>query len=250
MNNGRGAINPAMQAKAGALFSQMQSMADPSNVVQLDTQGGGIAGKFPIQLGSANARDGEMSVRQQAINKDGVVPGMGVAIADQSVFDYLEQKKEDVFLAQFQAYVNAQANLGNPAEAAWWIERFPWLKQKRLEEIDRVSDLQKRLAYMQVTGIQNEDDMKLMFAIQQNLIKVPTVALQNLNLDPRYAANTKGFMKGLFSPLSQKPSTAKDGVGMPLPLTQTPKWGDPIVGRQTGTFPTLPSIYTQMFPNA
>lgn len=244
--NGRGAINPAMQQKAGSLYKELQQIADPSNLVQMDTQGGGVAGKFPVQLGTADPMDVQMAIRQQAI-ADGkaYVPGMGMAIADQPVFDYLERKKEDEFMAMFMAYVNAQADLGSPAEAAWWFERFPWLKEKRLEEINRASELEKRLAQIQVTGVQNEDDMKLMFAIDQKLITIPTVPVNKLYEDKsgRFT-DLANFKKGLFSPLSQKPGV-KGGIGLPDAMTQVRSWKDPFNGaKKNGVFPGMPTQFT------
>ena len=248
-SNGSGAINPAMQAKGQSLFKELQNMADPGNVVQIPTQGSGVAGQFPVQLGTADPMDVQMSIRQQAITPGTAeVPGMGLAIADQPVFDYLERKKEDEFMAQFMAYVNAQANLDSPAEAAWWFERFPWLKEKRLAEIERMATLQKRLAQIQVTGIQNEDDMKLMFAIQQGLITVPTKPINEMYDEPNRWTDLNNFKKGLFSPLSYKPGVA-GGKGLPKKLGSVPVWNDPVNNARPAKFPGLPSTFKDLFPN-
>lgn len=227
-------------------------MADPNNIVQLKTRDNGMAGQFPVQLGTADPMDVQMGIRQQLVGKRGEVDGMGIAIADQPVFDYLERKKEDLFLAEFQAYVNAQANLGEPAEAAWWYERFPWLKEKRLQEIDRVSDLQKRLAQINVTGIQNEDDMRLLFGIEQGFIKVPTKPVQDLYEDTARFKQPKDFISGIFSPLSTQPGTQRGKIGLPKQLSRVPAWSRPLDPNASvdvsGSMPTINSTYDKLFP--
>jgi len=251
--NGRGAINPRTQAQAASFFNKVQSLADPQNIAQVQTRDGGIAGQFPIQLGTADQDDVRMSIKAQAIRPDGTVPNMGMAIATDSDFAYLERKKEDVMQAQFKAWVNANADLGDPANAAWYIERFPWLIESRMEEIERVSELQKRLAKINLTGPQTEDDFILMWSIIQGTVSVPEKPLQNLwEDDARYK---KDFTKGFFSPLSQGPNKTAGAVGMPLAINdrKIPSWKNALkdIKSNTGATvaqPTMPASYASLFP--
>lgn len=263
--NGRGAINPQVINQAKQVYQRAQSQADANNVVQLRTKDStGIAGQYPIQLGSADDYDIRAALKQSTINATGVVEtetgaSMGIAIAGDRDFDYLQRKKEEVFYSQFLASINAQADLSNPASAAWWFERFPFLKEKRLEEINREAEKQKRMAQIQVTGPQNEDDFFLMYMLQQGLIAQPTKPLTKMYEDPRYSANTLNFTKGLFSPLSYLPGNAETGVpkargerGMPNKITQVPYWNDPMgqnarrnVG--AGQIPTLPGNVNELW---
>lgn len=261
MNNGRGAINPQVQGQASALYGRMKQMATPNNIVSLPTQDDkGIAGQFPIQLGTADPMDQQMAIRQQAITgPGGVVPGMGQAIADQPVFDYLERKKENLIYSQFIAWINSQANLSDPAQQEWWFTKFPFLKEKRLEEIHRVGELQMRLAEINVTGAQNEDDMLLLYMIQNDLLKVPTQPLQNLYLDTKLVTPAKEFARGIFSPLALNPSgNVAGGRGMASDtIKNVPTWNNPIASAKdpaglgkVGFFPTLPTKYTELFPGS
>lgn len=222
MSFNKSTVNPGVERSASSLYSRAAQMADPNNVYSLPTRDKGISGKFPIQLGSADPRDVKMAIRQELVGPDGAVSGMGIAEAGPEVFDYVEKKKEEVFYQQFLAYVNGMANLGNPAEASWWFEKFPMLKEKRLETIKRESEKQKRLAEIQVTGPQNEDDLFLLYMIDQGLIKMPTVPLTQIYIDPQYKANTDNFKRGLFSPLTYKPNFA----GIPNAV-KTPTWKNP-----------------------
>lgn len=255
MNNGRGAINPQVQGQASALYGRMKSLATPTNIIQLQTQdAAGIAGQFPIQLGTADPMDQQMAIRQQAIGPTGVVDGMGMAIADQPVFDYLERKKENLIYSQFIAWVNSQANLSDPAQQEWWFTKFPFLKEKRLEEIKRVGELQMRLAEINVTGAQNEDDMLLLYMIENDLIKVPNKPLQSLWEDTGLMRTQADFARGVFSPLALHPGKA-GGYGMASnDIKKVPTWNDPVrtaqQPKQLGYFPTLPDTYKKLFPGS
>lgn len=222
MSFNKSTVNPGVERSATSLYSRASQMADPNNVYSLPTRDKGISGKFPIQLGSADPRDMKMAIRQELVGADGAVPNMGIAEAGPEVFDYVEKKKEEVFYQQFLAYVNNMANLGNPAEASWWFEKFPMLKEKRLETIKREAEKQKRLAEIQVTGPQNEDDLFLLYMIDQDLIKMPTRPLTQLWLDDQYTANAVNFKRGLFSPLSYKPNFG----GIPNSV-KAPTWRNP-----------------------
>lgn len=269
--NGRGAINPQVINQAKQVYQRAQSQADANNVVKLRTyDANGIAGQYPIQLGSADDYDIRAALKQSSINEKGVVstPGggaMGIAIAGDKDFDYLQRKKEEVFYSQFLASINAQADLSNPASAAWWFERFPFLKEKRLEEINREAEKQKRLAQIQVTGPQNEDDFFLLYMIDQGLVAKPHLPLTKMYQDPRYATNTTNFTKGLFSPLSYLPGEngglepkGREQRGMPNTIRSLPRWNDPLQnnggrGVVAGSMPKIPTRIEQLwgaYPNA
>jgi hypothetical protein len=253
LNNGRGAINPTVISQSKGLFSKAQQESDAKNIVQLETMNDGIAGKYPIQLGSADPDDVRVALKQQFVGSGGLVSGVGLAIAGDRDFDYLQRKKEEVFYTQFLAYINAQADLTNPASAAWWFERFPFLKEKRLEEINREAEKQKRFAQIQVTGPQNEDDFFLMYLKDQGLIAEPTQPLNKMYADGRYKTNAESFTRGLFSPLSTMPN--KNAPGMPDTVSSVPAWKNPF--RQEGfgdsvpaAMPQLPTSYGALFPGA
>lgn len=231
MSFNKSTVNPGVERSATSLYARAAQMADPNNVYSLATRDAGISGKFPIQLGSADPRDVKMAIRSDVVGPTGAVAGMGVAEAGPEVFDYLEKKKEEVFYQQFLAYVNNMANLGNPAEAAWWFEKFPMLKEKRLETIKREAEKQKRLAEIQVTGPQNEDDLFLLYMIDQKLITLPSRPLTELYREDKYQPTDFNFKRGLFSPLAYKPNFG----GVP-DVVKVPEWRNPFkINSGTGT---------------
>lgn len=230
-------------AKARQLHQQLGQMAQPTNVIKAQDQTGTNASLFPVQLGSADPMDEAMNIREQTINGSGVVPGMGMAVADQSVFDYIQRKKENMYEVQYQMWLANQADLSKPESQQWWFERFPWMRDRRLAEIDRDAELQKGLAKINVTGPQNDDDFKLLFAIQQGLVQIPEQPIHKLNQEKWVRAD---FKSGIFSPLSIKPQTGVQGSqGMPKSTVQIPKWSDPLnsTAYANGTFPGIPSRY-------
>jgi hypothetical protein len=180
---------------------------------------------FPVQLGTADPDDLSMAIRKEAIssNANGVVPGMGQAIADDRVFDYLQRKKEAAIEADYRAWVMSQADFTDPAQSQWWTEKFPWIHNLKVQQIEQNAELQKRIAIIKVRGPQSEEDFKLMYEIQQGYKVIPEEPVHKMNEDKTWSNGD--FVRGLFNPLTKIP----EPNGFPKNGKIPSKWGVPFV---------------------
>jgi len=194
----------AMQA-ARNTYRRFVSLPQPPNLFKVpdsSSADGSVASQFPVQLGSTDPEDEKYGLRSQLVQGD-TVPGVGLAIADDGYFNYAQRKREEAMMYEFYQYVMSQADLSKPESAAWWFEHFPWMKEWRLEEIDRQAEIQKKLAKIQITGPQNEEDWMVIYLKKQGILGDKDVPLTQLNT-PQYAAN---FKAGMFSIFSQPQNT-------------------------------------------
>jgi len=216
-------------ASARETYRKFVAMPAPPNVYKVKDQTGTTSSLFPAKLGSTDPRDDEYAMRAQLVKEGGQVPGVGLAIADEGYFNYAQSKREEAMLFEFYTYIMSQADLSKPESAAWWFEKFPWMRDLRMAEIDRQGEIQKKLAKIQITGPQSEDDFMVLYLKQNNLLGDADVPLTRLN-EMDTAANFKAGMYSIFSRpdnllIAPKvfPYTNNDGTA-----TSTVNWGNPL----------------------
>jgi len=213
-------MNPTGQdynspSKAAETFRKFQAFAGPTNIFRVpdaSNQGAGSTQSlFPVQLGSVDPEDLKYGLRATQVGAGGIVPGQGMAVADDAFFNYMERKREMATLYEFQNFVLRQADLSTPEKSAWWYEHFPWMKQLRMQYIDRQADIQRTLAHIAVTGPQTDDDFMLIFLQQKGMLGALREPLYNLNAAPiagpaaNYMgrANSGQFIPGMYSLFSR-----------------------------------------------
>lgn len=210
---------------AAALFAKYNALTTAPNIFRIADPGGApdSRDKYPVQLGSTDKDDVKFAIRQDLVGGDGIVPGVGLATAGDEFFGYAQRKQEQEMLFDFQKYLmaNAQASHGldTPASAAWWFEKFPWMKEKRLELINQQAEAQKNLARINITGPQNEEDFMMLYLRQKGLLKVSDMPLHKLNEATDIVSST--FKQGFFNPLSQKKYQT-------MQTSRYPDWANPI----------------------
>lgn len=198
-------VDTQMISKAQSLMSKFGQMTPAPNVFRFasDTQRGANENvAFPVQLGSTDKDDEKYHLRSQFVGAGGdpsVVPGVGMAVADEGFFDYANRKQQQMILYDFYKFMFAQADLTKPESANWWFSKFPWMRDLRVEQINKQADLQKTLARIQITGPETEDDFMLLFLIRNGTITPPTHALNQMGQETAGIADT--FKKGFFSRL-------------------------------------------------
>lgn len=232
MATSQNAVNPNVISRSHALFQEFNRNAHPNNIQKVATRGETDQKKvFPVQLGTADPDDLAMSLRSQVIDGDGKVPNMGQAIADDRVFNYLQRKKEAAIEADYRAWVMSQANFSDPAQSQWWTEKFPWIRNLKIAQIEQDADLQKRLAIIKVTGPQSEEDFKLMYELQQGYRVMPSKPVHELNEDEKWVGDSN-FVRGLFNPLTRTPTPG----GFPKQTRIPSNWMNPFdfSGNATG----------------
>jgi hypothetical protein len=183
---------------------------------------------FPLKIGSTDRDDVKYGIRKELVGKDAqgnnvagsaVVPGVGMAIAGEEFFDYAQRKEEQEMLFDFKKFVAAQADLSSPASAQWWFEKFPWMKELRLEQVNQQGELQKQLARIQITGPQNEEDFMHLYLVNKGLIRVTEQPLHRLGQATDITSET--FRQGFFNPLAQPKYQTMQTATKPL-------WSNPL----------------------
>lgn len=183
--------------------AMMANMATKTNITQLKGPDLGVNAQFPVQLSSSDRQDDEMALRQTILKDKYYVEGQGIAVVGDDYWAYAKRKMDDQQEAAFKTWVLSQANLEDPAQAAWWFRTVPWLKSSREEVINYSAELQKRAAMIALNGPQNEDDFRFLFMMQNGLIKLPDKPLQEIYKDEGLIKGDS-YVKGFFSPTSQK----------------------------------------------
>ena len=187
---------------------------------------------FPLKIGSTDKDDIKYAIRKQLVGPAGTpqagtanVPGVGMAIAGEEFFDYAERKEQQEMFFDFKKFVAAQADLSSPASAQWWFEKFPWMKELRLEQVNQQGELQKQLARIQITGPQNEEDFMHLYLVNKGLIKVTEQPLHRLGQATDITSST--FRQGFFNPLAQPKYQT-------MQTRTTPAWNNPIANFASG----------------
>lgn len=243
------AYNPASSAGAARAFHMANAAsATPNNVykVTTDDQPNRLTNvNFPVQLGSSDPEDVKYALRAQLVKgNNGMVDGVGQAIAGEEYFDYITRKQHDTEYVMFQDWMMKQADWSTPEATEYWVSRFPWMLEKRLSEVSRVSDLQNKMAKVNIAGPQTEDDFRLLWNIQRGLIDIPTKA-PHLLAEDEYTKNNNYYERGMFSPMVNYVPPFKTDADYKNPgykPNDKVRWADPSNrgDRLTGTSLTIP----------
>lgn len=231
-------VNPAALQQASALFTKFNALTTPPNIFQFgdrNAANGGTASPssmFPAAIGSTDPEDQRYMLQSQMVS-NGSVANIGTPIVGKEFFDYAKRKQDQALNFEFTQWVMSQADLSKPESAAWWFEKFPWMKELRLGEIEREAEVQKRLAKISITGPQDSEDFMILFMKQQGLLTPAGVPLYELNNSK--AIQKGGFVAGIFNPLNTTYPKTMDQSLVPF--------SNPVNGPWTG-----PAINTPMNP--
>lgn len=246
--------NPAMTPQMAAQFHQQNAaMATPTNVYKITNDTGAAAStvksaNFPVQLGSSDYEDEKWNLQQKILNgnKNGVIPGMGQVIVGDQFFNYTKRKMEMAEEVAYRSWLMKQANFDSPEQAEYWMREFPWIVDMKLDQVNRISELQKQKAKINLTGPKTDDDWRFIYNEARGLIQVPTTPVHLLPKSDQFD-NTNFYKRGLFSPMNNymPPYDDKQSVGVPAyrPNFQY-QWSDPfnITGFNSDSEPTANGV--------
>lgn len=169
--------------------------------------------KFLANLSGPDPEDRKWTLMSQnllAKNADGDFTGMTrdgmVAVAPDSWYNWMARKVDRQLLANYEGWAIDQIDLSKPESAEFWSRILPWVREKREQLLEEQANIQKQLALIKIRGVQSEDDMMLLFAVQNKLISVSPNALYNLDATDTWANNEKvstKFTGGLLNPFSK-----------------------------------------------
>lgn len=158
-----------------------------------------------------------------------------MAIAGPDYDAYVDRKRVETTGAEFKAWLTNNVDLSTPEKQEYYYNMFPFLRDDRLAEIDRQAALQKKMAEINVRGLQSEEDWFFVYGLQQGYITVSEEPLQNLWQEKKLAST---YEKGLFSILSRKLFPDKEKfkqVNWQLPSVPTGN-GNPTANAGLGVF--------------
>lgn len=203
-------ITDGGNAKAAAFAQAVKATQDTFNPAARERIGdrkNNQNSTFPVTLGSADPEDDRYKRRAALIDsKSGLVPGVGMPLAPEGYFDYAKRKADENLYTNFLEWIFKNADLSTPESAAYWTEKFPFIKEKMFAEIEREAELQQRLAKINAVGPQDEQDWFTLWCISQGMIKPFD--------SPLYKMNTAAlpYQGGLFSIFNLGPVKVKDGL--------------------------------------
>lgn len=177
------------------------------NLYQIPDKTSGVNSTYPVRMLGGGPEDVKWAIRKQLVGDNGVVPGVGLAIAGPEYDSYVNNKRIDEQDASFKTWITKNVDLSSPEKQEYFYNMFPWIRDDRLAEVDRQAELQKMMARLNITGPQSIQDWYFMYALQQGYIQVSDKPLQKLN----EITSTATYKSGLFSILSGKlfPDKAK-----------------------------------------
>lgn len=126
--------------------------------------------QFPTGgLQKTSEKDVLMTEKLALADDQGVTP-FGQLIANDSMFHWLQGKREQEAEANFQQWFATNFDKMSPTQKALARELFPSFYQQRLEQLDKNIELQRRIARLKIEGIKSKDDLFLQYAIEAGYI--------------------------------------------------------------------------------
>lgn len=183
----------------------------------------GVSGQYPVKvetrkgtqfhahLSGPDPEDRKWNlISEKLMEKDAVTKAYTgktidgqTAIAPESWYNYMSRKVDRELLANYEGWAINQVDLSTPEAAEFWGRVLPWIREKREALLEEQANIQKQLALIKIRGVQSEEDMMLVFAVQNNMVQVSDKPLYQLD-DPaaKFAdkATSSTFVSGLLNP--------------------------------------------------
>jgi hypothetical protein len=203
-----GNYDPATMARAREFARTTEAVTSPTNIFTVSN----VATKtdmknvnFPVKMGTSDPEDKKFALMQKLVNNNGVVPGVGQNVVGSEFFDYMQRKMDVTQQVAFKEFLMKQVDWSRPESQEYWVNMFPWMLEERLAEINRVCELQKHKARIEVAGPSTPEDWQFLYLEQTGNIVVPNVPVHELPkaavAGSRYNDPEKGYERGMFSPM-------------------------------------------------
>lgn len=251
-----GNYNPASMARARQFAQRTEATATPTNVFNVSTEADKSVVKnvnFPVKMGTSDLEDKKYALMQKLVGANGVVAGVGQNIVGDEFFNYMDRKMDNAQDVAFKAFLMKQVDWSRPESQEYWVNMFPWMLEERLAEVNRVCDLQKQKAKIEVAGPSTPEDWEFIFNEQRGLIKVPDQPVHKLPEAHAGQGYTAGedYSRGMFSPMVKYMppyDKAARGTAAYLPVN-TITWDSPFgVGNPKGGSLGIPQGIAEYIP--
>jgi hypothetical protein len=194
------------------------------------------ASLWPTQLVTPHPEDEIRNIQRTLVGDTGVVPGVGMAIADSDYFKYQKEKADQIELAKFKAFVLERMDLSSPEKVAYYEQHFPEVFEDRRRLLEQQFDIAKKAALISLYGPKNMEDLMFIYLVQTGKIELPTGDIINPRSHPRVA-----FNRGLFNIKNLYPVDKIYGSDYRYPFKETgpahekdTKWG--LFGDENSSF--------------
>ena len=135
-------------------------------------QGGAKAVQFRKKFDTRDRYDDEMNQKMQLMDKNGMTP-FGQVYYDDKVGRWLEKKEAAAEAANFDAYFNREFNVNDLAGRQWAQSINPGFYDSREQEMNDKAELVVKIKKIQLRGPQNEEDLKILYLIEQGHVRLP-----------------------------------------------------------------------------
>jgi len=194
------------------------------------------ASLWPTQLVTPHPEDEIRNIQKTLVTDTGVVPGVGMAIADSDYFKYQKEKADQIELAKFKAFVLERMDLSSPEKVAYYEQHFPEIFEDRRRLLEQQFDVAKKAALISVYGPKNMEDLMFIYLVNTGKIELPKGDIINPESHPRV-----DFNRGLFNIKNLYPVDEILGSNYRYPFFKVPplheadtRWG--LFGDQSGNF--------------
>ncbi len=164
-----------------------------------------IAGDFPRDFFTRDPYDDIIRVKKGLASDRRPAP-----ITDKEVKAWLQKEQQAEVLKFEQFFAEHYAhNLTphTPAELRWAQDIMPDFWKQREAKIHQQSELQLRLALINLWGPQSKEDLLLLHGIQRGEVRVPQKPLHRLGEEAE--AYRESLKRGWYSPMSKRIGDAK-----------------------------------------
>lgn len=213
-------FSPSTMAEARQFSAANANNATPTNIYKVNRNQGALRDvvenvNFPVRMGTSDPEDYKYALQKKLVNPQGIVEHVGQAIVGPEYFEYAERKMDVAQQVEYEDWLMKQVDWSTPEATEYWVRMFPWMLDRRLEEINRVSNLQNHKAKINVAGPQTAEDWRFMWNEQRGLIKVSDTPVHLLPKDT--TINTNTYSRGMFSPMINyiPPFNGQGTIGQP-----------------------------------
>lgn len=89
--------------------------------------------------------------------------------ATESDIESFRKLRNAEYLSAFDNMVSQEyLSKADPAQQQWLAQVYPEIYQRRIDEINRIAELQKRLAILEITGPRTKEDLEFIFWMEMN----------------------------------------------------------------------------------
>lgn len=157
---------------------------------------GTVASMFPSRVAHGDPRDETMALKAKMLEKadNGILPGVGMAHATDSDFQYFRDKELAEREADFKRFFLSNIDLSDPVKQDYYQRLYPEIFSERESLAEKQIEHQAHMMKINLRGPRNMEDWMFLYGLDRGFIQVPDGPIW----DPNNLLRTT-FEGGLFS---------------------------------------------------